>query len=231
MRRRILKPDRPDLWTGRNMIANLGVNYRDAKRFAEAIPLLEEAYQASKEQPGTEWIATALLDAHRMAATSGGAIDAVRVVALVRELMVSDRSKLPAASLQLAGRLADFSRILLSLELWDAAEPLARECLTIREKEQPDEWTTFNTKSMLGGALLGKKLHAEAEPLLLAGYRGMKEREAAIPPPGRRASPRRLERLVQFYEATGNVAEAAAWRSTLEAARMAESKPAAPGDK
>ena len=34
------------------------------------------------------------------------------------------------------------------------AEPLLRECLAIRERTQADAWTTFNTKSLLGGALL-----------------------------------------------------------------------------
>ncbi len=57
------------------------------------------------------------------------------------------------------------------------AEPLLRECLAIREKALPDNWLTFNTRSMLGGLLLGQKKYEEAEPLLLAGYEGMKERE------------------------------------------------------
>ena len=51
---------------------------------------------------------------------------------------------------------------------------------------EPDTWTTFNTKSMLGGALLGQKKYAEAEPLLLKGYAGMKRRERRS---GRRATP------------------------------------------
>ena len=41
------------------------------------------------------------------------------------------------------------------------------------ENTQPDVWTTFNTQSLLGGAP-GQKKFAEAEPLLLAGYEGMK---------------------------------------------------------
>jgi len=35
---------------------------------------------------------------------------------------------------------------------------------------------------MLGGSLLGQKKYAEAEPLLLSGYEGMKQREVKIPP-------------------------------------------------
>ena len=51
-----------------------------------------------------------------------------------------------------------------------AAEPLLRESLAISAKQAPDAWFTFNTQALLGGALLGQKKYAEAEPLLLRGY-------------------------------------------------------------
>ena len=40
---------------------------------------------------------------------------------------------------------------LLSFEKFAEAQPLARECLALREKLIPDEWVTFNARSMLGG--------------------------------------------------------------------------------
>src|SRR5204863_87015 len=43
----------------------------------------------------------------------------------------------------------------------------------------------FNTRSMLGGVLLGQKKYADAEPLLQSGYDGMNERAAKIPPQGK----------------------------------------------
>ena len=52
---------------------------------------------------------------------------------------------------------------------------------------------------MLGGALLGQKKYAEAEPLLLAGYEGMKQREKTIPALGNIRLPEALERLVDLY--------------------------------
>ena len=76
------------------------------------------------------------------------------------------RKTLPKDSPQLAGLLAQIGLSLLQAEEWTEAEPLLRECLAIREKTQPDAWTTFNTQSLLGGALLGQKKYAEAEPLL-----------------------------------------------------------------
>lgn len=120
---------------------------------------------------------------------------------------------------------------LLTLKAWDEAEPLIREALTIREAKAPGDWRTFNTRSLLGGALLGQNKLAEAEPLLLEGYQGMKEREAAILAQGKVRIPEALERLVRLYEAKGNETEAAAWRSKLEAARAEQPKPAAEGGK
>jgi hypothetical protein len=72
---------------------------------------------------------------------------------------------------------------------------------------------------MLGGALLGQKKHADAEPLLLAGYDGLKKDEKAIPPQGRDDIPKALQRLVELYDDTGKKDEAARWRKELAAAK------------
>jgi hypothetical protein len=120
---------------------------------------------------------------------------------------------------------------LLTLEKSGEAEVFLRECLTIREKAKPDTWTTFNTRSLLGGALLGQQKFAEAEPLLLDGYRGMKEREASIPPEATSRISEALERLVQLYEAHGNTSETARWRRELEEARAKSPQAESPGGK
>jgi len=57
-------------------------------------------------------------------------------------------------SLQLAGMLAQIGMSLLKQKKWTESEPLLHECLAIRDKKEPDDWRTSNTKSMLGGALL-----------------------------------------------------------------------------
>ena len=95
------------------------------------------------------------------------------------------------------------------------AEPLLRECLAIREKVQPDEWTTFNTRSLLGGSLLGRKRYAEAEPLIVSGYEGLKAREAKIPPPGMPRLAEGAERVIRLYEEWGMKDKAVEWRTRL----------------
>ena len=105
--------------------------------------------------------------------------------AVLQEQLPESRKKLPKDSPELAGLLVLIGRTFMVREKWAEAEPFIRECLAIRETNQPDSWLTFNAQSMLGGALLGQKKYAEAEPLLLKGYHGMKERETSIPSIGR----------------------------------------------
>src|SRR5262249_61234189 len=80
---------------------------------------------------------------------------------------------------------------------------LVARCLDARRKKGPDDWATFHTQSMLGGALLGQEKYAEAEPHLLAGYEGMKAREKTMPP-GNTRIPEALDRLIELYTATNS---------------------------
>jgi hypothetical protein len=57
------------------------------------------------------------------------------------------------------------------------SEPLSREALEFDRKEQPDDWRRFRAETLLGASLAGQKKYAEAEPLLLEGYRGMRARK------------------------------------------------------
>jgi serine/threonine protein kinase len=187
-------------------VGNLGMNYKDAGRLAEALPLLEESYRASKKHPTLRQFGPQLLDGYLKA---GKTAEAAK---LIDELLADARKQLPKDSPQLAGFLAQFSLSLLEAGVFAEAEPLLRECLSFREKAQPDAWTTFNTQAMLGGALLGQKKYAEAEPLLLKGYEGMKQREKTIPPQGKNRLSEAVDRLIELSTATDKPDEVTKWR-------------------
>jgi eukaryotic-like serine/threonine-protein kinase len=95
----------------------------------------------------------------------------------------------------------------------DKAMPLLRESFLVRQKNALNDWFTFNAQSVLGGCLCAERKYNEAEPLLVAGYEGMKQRETAIPPTSRIKLPETLERLVQLYAAWEKPDEAAKWRA------------------
>jgi hypothetical protein len=97
---------------------------------------------------------------------------------------------------------------------------LVRKCVSAREKQQPQGWKTFSCKSLLGGALVGQKEYADAEPLLLVGYAGLEKNRDTIPAAVRSARlTEALERLVALYEATNRKGEAARWRQERDAAK------------
>jgi hypothetical protein len=89
----------------------------------------------------------------------------------------------------------------------------------LADRQWPEQWTTFNTRSVLGGALLGQQQNAAAEPLLVAGYEGLKQQAATIPAEDQTRLTEALERLVQLYDATGQQEKAANWRKKLAAAK------------
>jgi hypothetical protein len=106
-----------------------------------------------------------------------------------------------------------------------AAELLLREAWAINQADRPNYWRTFGNMSRLGGALLGQKQYAAAEPLILGGYEGLRQRANAL---GARYQPRITEAgelVVRFYEATGQVDQARAWRAKLSTAPPTDRSP------
>ena len=205
LKRREAKFGRQDIETQR-VVANLGVNYADSGRLNEAIPLLEEAHHLANTVPSLQWVTDALIVTYSKAGEDAKLAD------FLLEQLPETRKTLPKDSPNLAGMLAHISMELIKRKEWTEAEPLLRECLAIRELKEPDDWRTFNTKSLLGGALLGQRKYTEAEPLLLAGYEGMRQREATIPEPGKPRLPEALDRLIDLYTATSKAEDVKKWR-------------------
>jgi eukaryotic-like serine/threonine-protein kinase len=115
----------------------------------------------------------------------------------------------------IGGDLAGLGSNLLNQAKWSEAELVLRECLEIREKAVPDDWLQFSTMSQLGGALLGQGRYAEAEPLVVLGYEGMKAREAKIPAAAKACLPEAALRVVRLYEGWGQTGQAKAWKEKL----------------
>jgi len=136
-------------------------------------------------------------------------------LALWRKL-AAQQPRQPMAVAGLVDSLARLARTLLAERKYtDAAAP-AQECSEICEKELPGDWHSFHARSLLGASLLGQSKFSEAEPLLLAGYEGMKKLEGTITPDDKPCLKEALRRVVNFYEATGEPERAADWKKRLE---------------
>jgi len=74
---------------------------------------------------------------------------------------------------------------------------------------------------------MGEKKYAEAEPLVLSGYQGMKERESKMPMGAKAFLKEDADRVVELYTAWGKPQKAAEWREKLKPEAAAAAKPEA----
>lgn len=194
---------------------NLAQAYKSAGKLKLAVPLLEQTLELAKASFGLNDQRT-LMSTGNLAQAHLWADQPEKALPLYDQFIAGHRGQANFDDARLAGLLAAVSADLLEHRQYGAAEKYLRESLTIREQKQADAWNTFNTQAMLGGSLLGLGKFAEAEPLLLSGYQGMKKREGMIPPPSQVCLIEALQRLVQLYDAWDKKDEAQAWRKKLE---------------
>jgi serine/threonine protein kinase len=194
---------------------------RKGKSFSQAQSLAEEAIAMYHRHP--DWPSDERESAFSvLAAARLDLADEAGAEAAYREILQSLRARLAPDDPELTGVLAQLTLILLEEKKFTQAEPLARECLEIREKKVPDDWRTFNSRSLLGGALLGQKNYADAEPLLMSGYAGMKQRGEKLDSWGGLRVQQALQRLVQLYQDTNQPEKAAEWKKKLAQLDQAE---------
>jgi hypothetical protein len=62
---------------------------------------------------------------------------------------------------------------------------------------------------------MARKQYAEAEPLLISGYNGLRERETRIPAANKPRLPKAAQRLLWFCEETAGPDKAAEWKQKL----------------
>jgi len=193
---------------------SLAVAYRAAGRIDDAIKIHEATLKQREAKLGPDHPHT-LIRRNNLVAAYQDAGHAAEAEPLLRDGLERARKQFGPADPRTAGAMASFGSNLIQQRKWAEAETILRECLAIRQKAQPDEWSTFNTRSMVGGSLLGQKKFADAEPLILAGYEGMKAREGKIPALGKPPLAEAAKRVVRLYEDWGKSEQAAAWKAKV----------------
>jgi len=197
---------------------HLAMNYGDVDRLAESMALHEECLELLKttkarEPEATHWCRMTCAQACQRA----GRLE--RADCLLREALEQNR-KCPD-SLYRRGRTANalgwLALNLLLQQHYAEAEPHARQAVAIFAKQRPDDPRRFYWVSLLGDVLRGQQKYAEAEPLLLQGYEGMKQREAIMHANERRRLAEAGERVVRFYEITQQPEKARVWRKKVKA--------------
>ena len=190
----------------------LAMAYKSQGRLSKAVAIFEDTLEKMRAKLGTDHPSTI-----NCMGNLGRAYledkQGEKATQILLEYVDLRRKRSPKDSADFAGSLATLSRGLIGCGQYAAAERLLRECITIREMVQPNVWSTFNAHAMLGWALLSQKKYAEAEPLLLKGYEGMKSREKTIPLQSRDRLPEALDQLIELYSSTNKPDEVAKWQA------------------
>jgi tetratricopeptide (TPR) repeat protein len=201
---------------------NLAEAYEDFGRFDDAIPLLEETLENISDLVGAEHQYTRMTrkalarvyqraaDAHEKAGQPADAAERYK------KLLVLKRKELPADSLVLADYLLKLGQNLTAAARAAEAEPPLREGLAICEKQAPKQWGKYAAQVLLGGSLAGQKKYRDAEPLLLAGFEGLKGLAADLSPFARKVALDCAKKLADVYEALGDRETAKQWRQRSE---------------
>jgi tetratricopeptide (TPR) repeat protein len=187
--------------------------------FRAAEPIVEDALKQQRSMLGTEHPATlATMSSLARVYKLVGKLD--QALPLYEETLNLQKAKLgpehPQTLATMHGLADAYAKAGKAEQAGKLMETVLRVSLARDEKTSPDAWTTCNTQSLLGGTLLRQKKYAEAEPLLLKGYEGMKAREKTIPVQARNRLPEALDRLIELYTATGRPDEAKKWQAERE---------------
>jgi len=132
--------------------------------------------------------------------------------AMYRQVLEVRRRVLVPEHPRIARVLASLGELKIEQEDYRDAQALLRQALQIRDKATPNAWERYYAQSLLGAALAGERKYAEAEPLLLSGYRGLQQRRNFMPFENRGNVQRARQEILRLYEQWGKAEQATNWR-------------------
>jgi tetratricopeptide (TPR) repeat protein len=122
---------------------------------------------------------------------------------LLDECLTGFRASLAADEPLLADRLTEVGAALVRGGLAAAAESPLRQAVALRRRVAPDTWQLAESEALLGAAHLDQQQAGAAEPLLAAGYEGLRKRADQLPPRLRTFPAEVAGRLAKLCAAAG----------------------------
>jgi tetratricopeptide (TPR) repeat protein len=190
----------------------LATMYERADRLTDAIRVREEMQPLLRTNRGPTHADTAsnMFQLARLYLATNRPADAQP---LLDEFLACQRTRFGDGDVRYAEKLVLVGGALLDRQRFAEAEVRLRDGLAIYEAKDPDTWGTANARSLLGGVLAGRAKMDEAEPLLLAGYEGLRSKFDQLPPEAKARLTDAADRLVQFYEMAGRPNDVAKWKA------------------
>ena len=207
LRKEILGSDHPETLLS---MLNLAQSYEEVNRMPEAIPLFESAAIGIERRRFQSNQAGAIILGTAGAYEKNGQF--AKAEEWRRKWLAVVKGNAGINSSEYARDLSGLGSNLLHQQKWGEAEKVLRDSLAVLEKQEPVKWTPFQTRAMVGYALLGQKKFADAETFLLKAYDGLNLHENTIPAASKGVMPETLDRLVELYNAWDKRDEAEKYR-------------------
>lgn len=199
-----------------SFMSNLAHVYASEKKYKQAEELYSKALDGHRRVLGKEHSATLIVEYNfavlqQAEGRYGEAEASLTAVygAQKRVLGLENRVTLLMAS--------SFGLVQVQQRKYREAENTLREALPVHEKTGPDKWQRYNCQSLLGASLAGQKRYAEAEPLLVSGYVGIRERKASISAVNKYFFDEAKKAVVRLYVDWNKPEKAAEWRARIAA--------------
>jgi len=197
-------------------LGNLAKLYRNQGKYAEAEALFNRVLNTQRrvlgeDQPVT-MTTTALLGS--LEGHEGKYADAEQ---LLTRALEGQRRVLGNEHRSTLNSLVWLGQVRLQQHKYAQAEANFREALNTYVKTKSEAWQRYNCQSLLGASLAGERRYDEAEPLLLAAYETMVQRQDKIPvanQPDLESAGLQIQRLYEDWRKPDKAAE---WRSKLKA--------------
>jgi eukaryotic-like serine/threonine-protein kinase len=195
-------------------LINLGVTYANLEKFDQAERSFLECLEGSRKMLGADNLVTLDALGHLSRLYERRGQDRLAEPCFIELLDINRRkfgpnhSAVAAASARLAGNL-------LRQKKYMQAEPLLVDSLATFEQKAPTSWLRFYSQSLMGDVRFHQQQFAEAEPLLVQGYEGMKQREASLQPRDKPRIDESIQRLIDLYIAWEKPVEVDKWSKTL----------------
>jgi tetratricopeptide (TPR) repeat protein len=231
----LLEPALQRDWSKRNAnqsdalacMKTLAKAYLSLRQFDRLMPLLDKMLLSSqsafgKLHPETLQIMGFLTDAYHAAGEDD------KVESICRELVRLEEQRFGPEHPNTHNAQLILAINCLARGRFVEAEKAARKSLDALQRLQPDDWTVFNAKSILGAALLGQakadsdpaaapsSRFTTAETLLQTGYQGLIAHKDQIPYDADFRIAESIRQLIDLYTAWQKPDEAAKWQAELD---------------
>jgi eukaryotic-like serine/threonine-protein kinase len=138
--------------------------------------------------------------------------DYAKAEPLWRDGLATSRRSLGEKHPDTVNLMQSLANNLLEQHRYSESEAMLRAALADWGNPDADDWRPFYGRNSLGTALAYQKRYAEAEPLLLSGYKGMKDRAARIPADQQSKFREAGSRIVQLYKDWSKPVQAKEWQ-------------------